>query len=636
MISIRIKILLIISGFFSLILVTFMLYSDAITDYCKYLHYKYIKQLVDSEIEEVNTAIVDIENNAKHLALCADICLYTTPELGTRFAYGIIGDSIISDSSIAQGGGYCFTPYLYNKQSYRNRHGVYIFRDKVTRELRIDNTCFSFSPRYDYYSTNWYREITADLKKEHQVVWTKPYIDVVTSSLTITVGSGIFDGKGNLIAISIVDWGIQNVIDKLTSIKPTENSFVILYAPDKDYIISNSRNQKQAGASLEILHWDVNAEMFELNEIEYTNFKRAMNNGWILSVLVPTQEIYAEVTKYTDEFFMITMFIFVLTLTCVFYLTHKLVALPLRQFIKDISRLGAGELDVTIEVKTKDELGVLARTFNKMTADLRAFIDKNIREYADKERIAAELSVASKIQASMLPSVFPAFPDRNEFDVFATMLPAREVGGDFYDFFLIDNNTLAVVIADVSGKGVSAALFMSMAKRVIKSCARYETKTPKEAFEMVNNKLCVNNQAYMFVTAFMGYLDIPSGKFTYVNAGHTPPLWHDGEERFDWLKIKSGMALGVVEDMVYYQSEVILHQGDVLFLYTDGITEAVNNENILFGDARLLAAINSNFDMHLQDLTNHIKSDIDDFAEGAEQADDIAMLVLQYKNQPIV
>ena len=604
-----------------------MLYSEAITAYCKRLHYKNIKELVDFETEKVNITIAEIENNTKHLALCADMCLDTTHLLGATFA-----TEIIRGFPVAVGGGYWFEPYAHDPRSFY--HGIYILNDRKTGEIRIDRSYFS--AEYDYHNANWYREISRDLKSERQVVWTKPYVDNTASpSLMTTAGSGIFDKKGNIVAISTIDWEIRSVIDKLASIKPTENSFVILYAPDKDYIISNSRNQKQAGASLRILPWDVNEPTFELNDVDYTNFKRAMNNGWVLSVLVPTQEIYTEVTRYTDRFFVATMLILVITLFVVFFLMHKQVTSPLRQLTKEISRLGVGDLNVAIEIKTKDEFGILAGTFNKMTADLKAFINDNVREQATKERIAAELSVASKIQASMLPSVFPAFPDRNEFDIYATMMPAIEVGGDFYDFFLIDNNTLAIVIADVSGKGVSAALFMSMAKRHIKSCARYETKTPKEAFEMVNNKLCVNNQAYMFVTAFMGYLDIPSGKFTYVNAGHTPPLWRSFG-RFDWLKMPNAMALGVTEDMVYYQSEVILHQGDVLFLYTDGITEAVNNENILFGDARLLAAINSNFDMHLQDLTNHIKSGIDDFAEGAEQADDIAMLVLQYKNQPIV
>jgi serine phosphatase RsbU (regulator of sigma subunit) len=251
----------------------------------------------------------------------------------------------------------------------------------------------------------------------------------------------------------------------------------------------------------------------------------------------------------------------------------------------------------------------------------------------EKERIGAELNVATQIQANMLPCTFPAFPDRGEFDIYASMTPAKEVGGDFYDFFLVDERTLAIVMADVSGKGVPAALFMVIAKTLIKNNAQ-SGQSPKEVFETVNNILCENNDAGMFVTVFLGYLDIPGGRLTFVNAGHNYPLLRSGES-FDWLKTKPNFILAGMEDSFYKQHEAVLKPGDELFLYTDGVTEAVNNENELFGDQKLIEAANDSLDLPLKDFTVSIKREIDKFAQGAEQADDITMLALRYKGEEV-
>jgi serine phosphatase RsbU (regulator of sigma subunit)/EAL domain-containing protein (putative c-di-GMP-specific phosphodiesterase class I)/predicted transcriptional regulator len=250
------------------------------------------------------------------------------------------------------------------------------------------------------------------------------------------------------------------------------------------------------------------------------------------------------------------------------------------------------------------------------------------RERAEKERIVAELNVAKQIQSSMLPCIFPPFPHRSEFDIYASMLPAKEVGGDFYDFFLIDENQLAVVIADVSGKGVPAALFMVIAKTLIKSNAQYG-KSPRDVFETVNNLLCENNEAGMFVTAFMGILDIPSGIFNYVNAGHDPPLLKHADGNIKLLSVNSGFVLAGLEDMFYEQDKIQLVAGDMLFLYTDGVTEAFDKGKNLFGRSNLLEAFNLYKDCELKEMLASIKSEIDKFADGAEQADDITMLVLK-------
>ena len=244
----------------------------------------------------------------------------------------------------------------------------------------------------------------------------------------------------------------------------------------------------------------------------------------------------------------------------------------------------------------------------------------------------AELNVASHIQKNMLPCIFPPYPEREEFDIYATMMPAKEVGGDFYDFFLIDSDHLAIVIADVSGKGVPAALFMVIAKTLIKNNTAGMTE-PKGIFEKTNNQLCENNEEGMFVTAFMGILELSTGVFSFVNAGHNPPLLKRKGQEFDWLSVKPGFILAGMEGMKYQQESITLSEGDELYLYTDGVTEAMNLENELFSDKRLKEALNRHRDLELKDLLASMKQEIDQFANGAKQADDITMLALRINEE---
>ena len=264
-----------------------------------------------------------------------------------------------------------------------------------------------------------------------------------------------------------------------------------------------------------------------------------------------------------------------------------------------------------------------------MELEINEYIQDLTSVTAEKERIGAELNVATQIQADMLPRIFPAFPERTEFDIYATMNPAKEVGGDFYDFFLVDDDHLAVVIADVSGKGVPAALFMVIAKTLIKNHAQNKD-CPGDVFTQTNEQLCEGNDAGLFVTAWMGILEISTGKFTYVNAGHNPPLLRHADGSFEWLKSRPGFVLAGMEGVRYRENVMELAQGDTLYLYTDGVTEATNGAQELFGDDRLQNALNEQPDLPVDDLLHKIKNDIDSFVGEAEQFDDITMLGLKY------
>lgn len=282
-----------------------------------------------------------------------------------------------------------------------------------------------------------------------------------------------------------------------------------------------------------------------------------------------------------------------------------------------------------LNIRTGDEIQALSEAIKTMELEINEYIQDLTSVTAEKERIGAELNVATQIQADMLPRIFPAFPERTEFDIYATMNPAKEVGGDFYDFFLVDDDHLAVVIADVSGKGVPAALFMVIAKTLIKNHAQNKD-CPGDVFTQTNEQLCEGNDAGLFVTAWMGILEISTGKFIYVNAGHNPPLLRHANGNFEWLKSRPGFVLAGMEGIRYRENVMELAPGDTLYLYTDGVTEATDANQELFGEERLQTALNEQPDLPVDDLLPKIKHCIDEFVGDAEQFDDITMLGLKY------
>jgi len=620
--SLRTKILTIGLAFFALIGAAFVLYSMATTVNYKRLRLEGIRKTVEFETEKVNKVIMGMEQGAEVLALDGLIFHQLQSEdINEKLVIGYLGGFLE-----AVGAGFWFEPYADKK--YKRRSNFYAFFDKANGGLRRDDT-FN-TEEYDYHNKNWYKEIIGGVKKPHHVVWTKPYVDDSGSySLMTTAGTGIYE-NGELIGISTIDWEIDKVIKELTAIKPTKNSYILLSSPQQDYIISGTRANIPAGTSIKSIPWDVTADSYTLDNVEYMRFWRYMDNGWLLSVHIPKTEIFNEVEEQNNRFSLIIALAAAVMIVLAYYLISKFINNPIKRLTTDVSQLALGNLDTHIEINSNDELGLLAQTFNKMTSDLTKSIEENARERAEKERINTELSVATAIQASMLPSIFPPFPDRTEFDLYASMLPAKEVGGDFYDFYFIDNDNLAVVIADVSGKGVPAALFMVITRTMIKDST--PGKNPKNIFESVNKKLCEGNKADMFVTAFMGVYNISSGKFTYVNAGHNPPLIKKHGGDFTFLETDPCFVLAWMKTSEYKETEIKLEPGDVLYLYTDGVTEAMNCKKELFGEQRLLAALNANKDSDSYGLLAAVKKEVDNFADGTEQADDITMLALKINN----
>ena len=321
-------------------------------------------------------------------------------------------------------------------------------------------------------------------------------------------------------------------------------------------------------------------------------------------------------------------------LLCFVFVKRKIVN-PINT-IRDVSKTMVDNLEneesIQVTVQTGNEIEELFDSFKQMYGDVKEYIRRLSAVTAEKERIGAELDVAAHIQASMLPGVFPAFPDRTEFDIYATMDPAKEVGGDFYDFFMVDERHLAIVMADVSGKGVPAALFMVIGKTLIKDHTTPDRDLGK-VFTEVNNLLCEANSEGLFITAFEGVLDLVTGEFTYVNAGHEMPFICKAGGDFVAHKIRAAFVLAGMEDMRYRAGSMMLEPGDKVFQYTDGVTEATNIHNELYGMSRLGTILNKVKDGNPHQILPAVKADVDAFVGEAPQFDDITMLCLEYKSR---
>ncbi len=382
---------------------------------------------------------------------------------------------------------------------------------------------------------------------------------------------------------------------------------------DKPLVTDNDYGYNYTGVSV-ILDEDGNA----IAEIQY---------------ILDMSEVRAYLNSFLVNMLLISFAVIGATIIAYIFFVRAMVTRPigkLTDFTQEITKTREFE-SRRIEIGTGDEIESLSDSFNFMLAELEDYIASLSKMTAEKERIGAELDVARRIQASMLPCIFPAFPDRHEFDIYASMTPAKEVGGDFYDFFLVDDDHLAMVMADVSGKGVPAALFMMISKTLLRSAAQ-NGLSPSEVLEKVNSQLCESNDAEMFVTVWLGILEISTGRLKCANAGHEYPAVMRRGGAFELYKDRHGLVLAAMEDARYREYELALYPGDRLFVYTDGVPEATDASERLFGTDAMLASLNKHKASSCTELLEGVRADIDAFVGCAEQFDDITMLCIEIKN----
>ena len=345
--------------------------------------------------------------------------------------------------------------------------------------------------------------------------------------------------------------------------------------------------------------------------------------GYCIIAAMPVAEamLLRDASLYTSIFTLIL--IFAALFIFIYFLIKKVIINNLQKINSTLSEITGGNLNVKVDVRSNAEFSSLSDDINSTVATLKRYIGEAAA------RIDKELEYAKQIQLSALPS---DFPDTENYGIYAQMIAAKEVGGDFYDFYTLDGNTVLFLAADVSGKGIPAAMFMMTAKTIIRDLAE-RGLTVDEIFTLANEKLCENNESGMFVTAWMGKIDLSTGVLSFANAGHNPPAIVHANGECEYLKSRTGFVLAGMEGMRYRANEIKLNKGDRIFLYTDGVTEATDDNEALYGEERLLAYINKNKNVKAEELLSGLKEDIDLFAGDAPQFDDITMLIFDYKKK---
>ena len=397
---------------------------------------------------------------------------------------------------------------------------------------------------------------------------------------------------------------------------------------DENGIIVSDRDGHE-GESINLLGYAGREEFREgvcFTDTIYGTFSYCMftktEGYYIIAVLAVSEAMFSRDVAVYILAFMETL-VFAVLFAQIYFLVKKLVVENIQKINHSLSQITGGDLNVTVDVRSNEEFASLSDDINMTVDTLKRYIDEAAA------RIDKELEFARKIQHAALPSVFPPYPKRKDFSIYASMDTAKEVGGDFYDFYMLGEDKLAFLVADVSGKGIPAAMFMMTAKTLIKGFAETGLEV-NEVFTQSNAKLCEGNEADMFVTAWMGILDLKTGVLSYANAGHNPPALRSRDGDYAFVRSRPNLILAGMDGVQYRKHELQLRPGDELYLYTDGVTEAQNLSNELFGEQRLLSSLNEAKGMSVEEICKKVKADVDIFAGAADQFDDITMLSIKW------
>ena len=634
--TIKSKILVLALVMLAILMLAFACYAGIFRMKTKQLMLQNYSFSVNSFVQQIDEKVIKMEDNSNDLALIGDLFYKTDRSIPlTNRAITKIFDNYRN----SLGGGIWFEPYIIDKNqkrlcfyAYRNKQGNLILDEDFASE------------DYDYHNQGWYKQIISQIDKEHDTAWSLPYYeDLGSRTMMITVGTGIFDGD-KLIGISTVDWALDSIFEEISEMKPIENGFSFfakrerikgsfsLFADKRhNYIIVSDDpfldNGAVVGKTLDKIPWyrDNLEEItyFKYHDKLYTPFVKYLSNGMMLIICIPKTEMFKDIDKFMLNMIIVLIMSSFLIPTLLYEVLNKYIVDPIDKLIKIAQKISKGE-EVKIKIEKPEEFAQLASTFDKMTSDIKTITK-------DREKISSELSIAKSIQASSIPNVFPPFPERNEFEIYASMESAKEVGGDFYDFcFIDDKDNFMFLIADVAGKGIPAALFMMTTKTLISNLAQLNY-APKELIKLINQKICSNNKEGFFVTMFSGIVNIKTGKSYFVNCGHNIPLIKHSSGEYEYIKIDNNIPLGVFEDANFSISEMQLEKGDIIFTYTDGVTEAMNNKDELFGEKRLSESLNKIKNIEdTKEIITALKQEIKNYTASTPQSDDITMLCFKY------
>lgn len=597
---------------------------------------KNAENLALSTAHRIETILHGVDSAPRYLAASLENIELDPKELIIQIENNVKLNPDIFGSAVA------YEPYFYSpKLRY---YCPYSSREKGRLKFSLLG-----GKNYQYHLWDWYLLP----KALDRAVWSEPYFDegggnTIMSTFSVPFYkkiSGVRKFAGVVTADMSLTW-LKEMISKV-SIYRTGYAFLIsqngvfITHPNKDLIMRESIFSVAETAGDKTLR-NIGRKMIHGEEgftalPEYFAGKKAWiyyvplpSAGWSIGVVIPEDELFADISNLSRIVLIIGAigfaFLFLVVITI-----SKNITNPLRQLVRTTSEIAKGSLDVILpQERSSDEVGELTTSFENMQLALKEYITNLKETTAAKERMESELKIARTIQMSFLPKRFPPFPDKKEFDIYAAIVPAREVGGDLYDFFLLDEDTLFFSIGDVSGKGVPAALFMAVSKLLMKGTASLEIDLAC-ALEKVNRELCLENDAMMFLTYFCARLNIRTGELRYSNAGHNPPLILRAGSGAQWLDLPEGFLLGVMENSCYKTVTTFLNPGDTLLLYTDGVTEAMNEEGQQYSEDTLKLLMEKLAGQKPDQIVQEIIKQVQSFAGNAPQSDDITILALNYR-----
>ncbi len=504
----------------------------------------------------------------------------------------------------------------------------------------------TFDPLGDEYADlrneDWYKQV----KQSKSIYWSGIFTGKVTGRVKVVCAMPIFGKGGKFMGCAVSDIAVETFQNLLEDFDERQIESVVFFDSNQNLMYATNEYARTDDVQKLLL----SGSDFARRDGELISFRKMEETGWTIAIIMSEDTILKAINdvqsnikensettngyivrsiKYSVWNFLIVVIIGVVATAIITFFASRRFVKPINELMQQVAKVGEGNLDTVIDVRTNDEVGKLATAFNQMTVDLKDYMLNLEQTTKEKERIGAELNVATQIQADMLPNIFPAFPDNPELDLYATMTPAKEVGGDFYDFFRIDEDHIGLVMADVSGKGVPAALFMVIAKTLIKNHAM-QGLTPMEILRRTNEQLCEGNKSELFVTVWIAIINIKSGEGVASNAGHEHPALMRAGSDFELVKYKHSVAVAIMDGVMFREHEFHMNPGDMVFVYTDGVTEATDASNELFGDERLVASLNAHRDLAPRELLDAVRADIDAFVGDAPQFDDLTMMAFRY------
>lgn len=620
-------------------------YADYVRECADYIHNLYLNPDAMNPI----TVLPPDKKNAGTLTLMRDLRDPSVSAASVSDEMSLLGNAVhIFSPIISTHEDTVATVYLATESGFMISYDKY----SDTADTSDGETYFDFSKR------PWYQ----NAKGQDSVIFTDTYLDDYSRGLTVTCAAPFYDASGNFAGVVSMDILISSMNQNIISVDMGDgiNAFLlnrtgeIIASPDMTTDTTELEKITDETSSMYSISGQLmsgSSGFIEGSDDAYYAYMPISSASWTFvlripssRITAPSEQIRTDITNSTTdtakkmaELIGFTSIIFLVILACVIGAVILLVSKfsrsltsPITALDSDVQEISSGNLEHQARIYSNDEIGDLAKSFNSMTMSLKDYIKNLTAVTAEKERIGAELDVAKSIQASMLPCIFPAFPERPDIDLYATMTPAKEVGGDFYDYYYTDPGHVAITIADVSGKGVPAALFMVIAKTLLKNAAQ-SGLTPKEVMEKVNAQLWETNKEGMFVTVWLGILELETGTMTYVNAGHEyPVVMHKGGE-YSLVVEKHGIILAGMPKAKYTENILQLQRGDRIFLFTDGVSEATDAHQVLYGTGRMLDALNRHNHEDCEKILVSMKADIDAFVGEAPQFDDITMVSIMWK-----